>query len=331
MVCLLLLGLLAGRTVHAQIDPVQAGGLALSVDRARLELPGGRALRLDLPPRAEVTSLAELGQGWIAAGSALDEDGRRRLFLMTGDASAARPVLPPPGQPDTERRGAVLLVEDGTLAGLAWLEGDSDRSLSVRAAAWNGHAWRAVEPVSQPGPGSQLALAGAVLADGSWLLAWSAFDGQDDEIVWARRTAEGWSPARPVSGGNSVPDITPALVASGNGALLAWSLYDGESYRVQLARFDGSRWRDERPAGPSGSLFPTFQSVSDHLYLLHLNAFPRSWSVLALDPAGKVLRRGTALSSLVERPVLGEDAESGIRLRWISGRRETTATWEKVP
>lgn len=320
IVCLLLI-LLAG-TVHAQTDPLQSGGLVLHGNR--LEMPGGRSLRLELPHRAEVSALAELSRKeWIVAGSAAGEDGRRTLFLLS--AQGALPA--PPGQQGAQRQGAIFFVEDGTLQGMAWLEGDGDRSLAVRAAEWNGHAWKAVEPVSQPGPGSQIALAGAVLSDGSWLLAWSAYDGEDHEILWARRTAQGWSPARPVSKGNSVPDITPALAAAGNGALLAWSRYDGESYRLQLARFDANAWKDERPVAPSGSFHPSFQG----LYLLHQTAVPRSWSVLELAPSGKVLRRASALSALTERPVLFEDADSigGIRLRWIGAKWE--ARVERVP
>lgn len=327
-VCLVLLigflGSFAGVAAHAQTETLQSGELVVSGDR--LEMPGGRTLRLNLPPRGEVSSLAELGRGWITAGSAPDEGGRRSLFLLSGNG----PIPAPPGQQGRERREPVLLVENGTLAGLVWLEGDGDRMLSVRAAAWNGHAWKEIETVSQPGPGSQLALAGAVLADGSWLLAWSAFDGQDDEIVWARRTAAGWSQPRPVSPNNDIPDITPAVAASGNGALVAWSRYDGESYRLHLARFDRNGWRDERPAGPTGSVFPSFQSTEEGLYLLHLNAFPRAWSVLELNPAGKVLRRATTPSALAERPVLGE-AGGGIRLRWLAGRWEATPKWERVP
>ncbi|MEA2562590.1 MAG: hypothetical protein QOH06_4094 [Acidobacteriota bacterium] len=319
--CLLLFCffLAAAGTVHAQT--LQSGGLVLH--GARLEMPGGRAVPVVLPQRADVSALAELGQGWLAAGSAPGEDGRRTLFLMGSEGA-----LPaPPGQQGAERRGAVFFVEDGTLQGMAWLEGNDDRTLAVRAAEWNGHAWQAVEPVSQPGPGSQIALAGAVLSDGSWLLAWSAYDGEDHEIVWARRTAQGWSPARPISKGNAVPDITPALAASGTGALLAWSRYDGESYRLQLARFDKDGWKDERPVAPSGSFHPSFQGS----YLLYQTAAPRSWSVLELAPSGTVLRRASALSALTERPVLSEDAEGGIRMRWISGEWETRPALERVP
>jgi hypothetical protein len=321
IVCLLLILFLAGAgTVHAQTDPLQSGGLVLHGNR--LEMPGGRSVRLELPQRGEASALAELSRGWVVTGSAEGEDGRRTLFLHS--AEGALPA--PPGQEGAQRRGAVFFVEDGTLQGMAWLEGNDDRSLSVRAAEWNGHAWKAVEPVSRPGPGSQIALAGAVLSDGSWLLAWSAYDGEDHEIVWARRTAQGWSPARPVSKGNSVPDITPALAATGTGALLAWSRYDGESYRLQLARFDANSWKDERPIARSGSFHPSFQG----LYLLHQTAGPRSWSVLELAPSGKVLRRASALSALTERPVLSEDAD-GLRLRWIEGKWEATPALERVP
>ena len=317
IVCLLLI-LFAG-TVHAQTDPLQSGALVLH--GGRLEMPGGRSVRLELPQRAEVSALAELDRGWITAGSAVGEDGRSTLFLISAEGALPAPA----GQQGAQRRCAIFFVENGALQGMAWLEGNDDRSLAVRSAEWNGHAWKAVEPISQPGPGSQIALAGAVLSDGSWLLAWSAYDGEDHEIVWARRTAQGWSPARPVSKGNKVPDITPALAAAGSGALLAWSRYDGESYRLQIARFDANSWKDERPAAPSGSFHPSFQG----LYLLHRTAVPRAWSVLELSPSGKVLRRASALSALTERPVLSEDSEGGLRLRWIGAKWESRA--ERVP
>ena len=321
-VCLLIL--FAG-TVHSQTDSLQAGGLVLHGDR--LEMPGGRSVRVELPRRGEVSALAELDRRWTLAGSAQGEDGRRTLFLLSSEGALPAPS----GQEGAQRQGAVFFVEDGALQGMAWLEGDGERSLAVRAAEWNGHAWKTVEPVSRSGPGSQIALAGAVLSDGSWLLAWSAYDGEDHEIVWARRTAQGWSPARPVSKANAVPDITPALTATGTGALLAWSRYDGESYRLQLARFeagsgkDGS-WKDERPIAPSGTFHPSFQG----LYLLHQTAVPRSWSVLELAPSGKVLRRSEALSALTERPVLSE-GEDGLRLRWPGSRWEAPARWERKP
>jgi hypothetical protein len=335
---LLLLGGTAA--LHAQSDSLQADGMVLSQaaagDTARLELNRDQALRVELPPRGEVASLSSLGTSlntreWIAAGSFPDEDGRR-LFLRTGDRSGSKPLPEPSGQRAVERRSPVLLVENGTLAGLAWLEGDTGSSLAVRAAAWDGHAWRATETVSTPGPGSQTGLTGAVLADGSWLLAWSAVDGEDDEIVWSRRRGDGWTPVRQVSGNNHVPDVTPVLAPAGSGALLAWSRYDGEGYRLRTARFDGGNgWRDERPAAPVHTMYPSFVREGDHTWLVYLNARPRSWAVLELSRSGRPLRRASALSALDERPLVSEDAGGGLRLRWLSSQWEAEASWEKVP
>jgi hypothetical protein len=347
---LLLAGTGAVQAQMAQTDPIQADGMVLSqaADKARLELQGDRVLSVALPPRGEVESLSSLGirdgrdgREWIAAGSfpaRPDEDGRR-LFLVTGDRSGSRPLPEPAGQKGAERRQAVLLVEDGTLAGLAWLEGDTGTTLSVRAAAWDGRGWGAVETVSKPGPGSQVGLTGAVLADGSWLLAWDAVDGEDDEIVWSRRQGEVWTPVRPVSGNNHVPDVNPTLTAAGtagSGALLAWSRYNGEGYQIRTARFDGGGggWKDERPAGPTHSMHPSFVRDGAHTWLVYLSGRPRSWSVLELSDSGRSLRRASALSGLDERPVVSEDADR-LRLRWPSAKWEATPAWEtsleKVP
>ncbi|HSS47824.1 MAG TPA: hypothetical protein VLX28_02650, partial [Thermoanaerobaculia bacterium] len=321
----------------AQEDPVQAAreGLALipQGNSARLELPGGQALSLILPERAEVSSLAATDGGWVAAGSFPDAAGRQRLFLRTGDDKNFRELPEPPGQAFSQRRGPVLLVDGGRLAGLAWLEGDGLRSLAVRAAAWNGRKWQAPQIVSHPGPGSQLALTGAVLADGAWLLAWSAFDGTADEIVWSERVGSAWLPVSRLSTPNQVPDITPALTSTaGGGALIAWSRFDGHGYQMRMARFERGAWVDEHAAGPSGSLYPAFLGASDRPRLLYLEAAARSWSVLDLDAAGKVLAKASlsSPSRSLSRPVVDSVAGS-VRLRWPAEKQQGTATLERVP
>jgi hypothetical protein len=323
--------------VSAQL---QADGMVLSVsgETGVLELAGDRSVSLILPSRGQIDGLAALGaldsgREWIAAGSAPDDAGRH-LFLLTGDGESSRMLPAPPGQAGVDRRSPVLLVRNETLLGIAWLEGDTASSLSVRAAAWDGGAWQDVETVSAPGPGSQTGLSGAVLADGSWLLAWSAVDGEDDEIVWSRRAGDRWTPVRPVSENNHVPDVSPVLTAAGTGALLAWSRYDGEDaggYRLRTASFDGDGWRGERPAGPVHSMYPSFVRDGGHLYLLYLSARPRSWSVLELSASGQSLRRASALSALDERPVVGEGEGGGLRLRWPAAKWEADAAWEKLP
>ena len=223
-------------------------------------------------------------------------------------------------------------MDSGRLAGLAWLEGEDDRSLAVRAAAWNGRRWLTARKISHSGPGSQLALTGAVLGDGSWLLAWSAYDGTADEIVWSRRLGNEWLPVSRVSAANAVPDVTPALTATagtaGDGALLAWSRYDGHGYQLRIARFERGEWRDERAAAPSGSLYPTFLGDPDRPRLLYLEASPRAWSVLDLDGAGRVTAKASVSSPSADRPVVSF-ANRSVRMRWTSAKRESRPRWKR--
>jgi len=333
---LILCWAVAAKAAAAQEEPLQAfrDGRTLTLvpgagNTAVLELPGGRTQRLDLPDRAQAAALVLLDGGWAMAGSYPDATGGRRLFLLRGNDASARPLPEPPGQEGAERRDPVLLVDGGRLAGLAWLEGDGPRSLSVRAASWTGKGWQTPQRVSFPGPGSQLALAGAVLDDGSWLLAWSAFDGEDDEIVWSRRIGETWLPVRRLSAGNAVPDITPALTSVRGGALIAWSRYDGHGYQLRTARFDRGEWRDERAAAPTGSLYPSFLAGPDGMHLLYMEAWPRAWSVLALDGEGRVAARASIASAL-DRPVVAFDGDE-VRMRWPAEKRETSARWGKTP
>jgi len=321
----------------AQEDPVQAAreGLVLipQGSAARLELPGGGTLPVSLPDRAEVSSLAATDGGWVAAGSSPDAAGRQRLFLLSGNDKSFRSLPEPPGQTGTQRRGPVLLVDGGRLAGLAWLEGDGGRSLAVRAAVWNGRKWQAPQVVSHPGPGSQLALTGAVLADGAWLLAWSAFDGTADEIVWSEREGTTWLPVRRLSVPNQVPDITPTLTATaGGGALIAWSRFDGHGYQMRMAHFERGRWADEHVAGPSGSLYPAFLGAPDRPRLLYLEAAARSWTVLDMDAEGKVQAKASLASPSrsLSRPIV-DSLGGSVRLRWLAEKQQRTTTLERVP
>lgn len=347
-VCLLLflvlaLGALVPSRAMAQDEPLQAlaspgaEGQILTLiptaqtpDTARVELPGGQVVAAALPARATVSSFAALDGGWVAAGSAPDASGGRRLFLLRGDDRAAHPLPAPPGQTGRSRSGPVLLVDGGRLAGVAWLEGDGERASAVRAAVWTGSAWKAPERVSFPGPGSQLGLTGAVLADGSWLLAWSAFDGHDDEIVWSRKVGASWQPVKRLYPDNAVPDITPALSATADGgALIAWSRYDGHGYALRMARFARDGWQDEHAAAPSGSLYPAFLGAAK---LLYLDAAPHGWSVLDLDPSGRAKARASVASAL-DRPAVrfsGGTAE----MRWPAEKVRASAPFapvERVP
>jgi hypothetical protein len=305
--------------------------------KARLELASGERVAPRLPAGAEPVNTAALGDhGWVV--TALREQ-EIVVQMAEGNRGAAATTLPaPPAFGGSVRREPLPLVEDGRLSGLVWLEGDGPRGLGVRSARWNGRSWEAAQTIAAPGPGSQLALSAALLADGTWLLAWSAFDGHDDEIVWSRQAADGtWSAPRRVAADNAVPDVTPALTATADGALLAWSRFDGTGYQVVTARFRGGRWAEPRAAAPTGSLFPAFQAVSGGgtpgtgAWLLYETAAPRGWAAVEIDGSGQ-----TGLSARVTRTAAaGHDQpvveaapdRSGVTFRWPGTGEERAASW----
>ncbi len=318
----------------AQEDPLTAvlpggsGTLVLEVtgeDAARLTRTDGvSGTILPLPQDARVTSLAATDDGWVVAGSFPSADGSRRLFVRRG--AEGEKVVEDVRAPDRLsrapiRRSPVLLVDDGTLAGVAWLEGAGERALSVRASAWNPEGFSAPQRVSGVGPGTQTALRGTVLADGSWMLVWTAFDGTDDEVVWSRRVGESWLPVERLGVSNTVPDIVPAVTASGTGALAAWSRYDGRDYRLVGARFNGDEWTELPWYGPPGSLYPSFRGrrtapalrhrappgmVGDALDGRRAGAPPRPGVRRRLPPAGADRRRGRPAGTAATRR--GRDA-----------------------
>jgi hypothetical protein len=322
----------------------RAPALVSTTGEARLEFVTGRRIAAKLPQGAELEASAALDTGWLAAGTqpAAGTSGARDLLLLTGDGgvdSQAVSTLPsPPGRTGTLRQEPLPLVDDGRLAGLAWLEGDSRRSLGVRFAAWNGAGWDMPQVVAPPGPGSQLALTAARLADGSWLLAWSAFDGKDDEIVWTREHSGAWSRPRRVAADNAVPDTTPALTTVSGGALLAWSRYDGSDYRVVTSRFRNGKWTRPETAAGAGTFYPTFEPAgAGKPLLLYRTADPQGWEALAVDTAGRPLRRAAvpaaSEASARTRPQITENAE-GVSFRWPAAQgpgAERAAAWERQP
>jgi hypothetical protein len=333
----------------AAIDPLQvetADGswfLIQAGASARLELPAGKTVSVPLPAGTELRSLAPLAEGWLAAGTTAAAEGSRRLLLLRGDDRSAR-LIAAPATAGRLSHAPLLLSRDGRLAGLAWLEGEGERRFAVRAARWTGRGWAAAVTVAPPGSGSQLALTGAVLADGSWLLAWSAQDGNDADIWWSRLQAGSWSTPQRVSRDNAVPDITPSLVAAGKGALIAWSRYDGDSYRLHRARFrddsrDGrQRWQEEAATGSPSTLYPKFLAGSaERPRLLFLNARAGSWELEELDATGRILRKAAApgdRKTAGERPMVLDESQE-VRFRWsltspkASPIPEVTSRWER--
>jgi hypothetical protein len=253
------------------------------------------------------------------------------LAAAGATAQAPAAALPePPALGPLVDEATPFYDPQGRLRGMAWLEGVARNRFAVRFAAWNGAAFGPAETIAPPGPGSQLALAGTRLADGRLLLAWAAFDGEDDEIVAALRSADGrWSAPAPVAAGNATPDITPAVTADGEGALVAWSRFAEGEYRVAVARFDGERFREPRFAAGAGSLYPSFEPApAGGARLLYRTARPRGWAVAELDRSGGVRRTVALASEERERPRVDFDGDR-VRLSWGTGadERRVESAW----
>jgi hypothetical protein len=338
-------------SAHAGEPPLQASFEGSSVvawqaaDTARVEVYAAGIRSFDrslaLPPGAQLDSVAATTGGFLLAGSAITADGGRSIFVLQGSADdpdresfRRLPPLPVAAAEARVREQPVLLSDGGTLAGIAWLEGPSPQAMEVRAARWDGERWRRVEQVSAGAPGEQIALTGTVLNDGSWLLAWTRFDGEDDETVYAWRLADEWSAPRRVGEDNGVPDIVPALAAVPGGALLAWSRYDGNDYRLMTARFAGGAWSPPRWSGPAGSVFPSFADAGSargagatqqgaSRTLLYRTAAPRGWTVVELDSEGVPLRHAKIVSPGSARPSFEIEAD-GVRFLW-PGRKKASA------
>jgi len=149
-----------------------------------------------------------------------------------------------------------------------------------------------------------------VLADGTWLLAWSAFDGEDDEVMWSAHRNERWTEPRRVAAGNHVPDVTPALRSDGGGALLVWSRYDGNDYRLVLSRFAGGRWGSAEWAGGRGTILPRWQGET----LTFRDAAAGAWVAARLDATDR-LRAEAALAAPPEPRPVAERGDGAVRLR----------------
>lgn len=266
----------------------------------------------------------------LPAATVRGESGRGVLLeagateMVVGD----RAVALPPQVAAAATAPTAVTEPAGALAGLAWLDGVDRGALAVRWTPWLGDGWGRPETVAAPGPGSQLALTATTLDDGTPLLAWSRFDGSDDEIYWSRRDAAGWSAPARLARDNQVPDVTPALTHVPGGALAAWSAFDRGSgqYRVLVSRYDGSAWSAPRPVAGPGSLYPSFESGGVRPVLLYRTAAPRGWAVLELDGAARPQRRAavaTAPVAVPRRPVVDGDA------LLLDGAR-VALTWEEL-
>ncbi len=312
------------------VQPAGGPGLTLTPysDGARIETADGRVRAVALPADAGLVGAAGLEDGWIAAGFRHRPEGR--TLLLVAETGGSVKQLPAPGDARPRPRSSpALLVDGGRLAGLAWLEGEGLHSLGVRVARWQAGAWSPAEVISPPARGSQLALRGTVLADGAWLLVWTAFDGGDDEVFWTVGRDGLWSPPERLHADNRVPDILPDVAPAGDGALAAWSRYDGNDYRLALAVYRGGAWAEVIVPSAAGASDPGFVAGGLPI-LLYRSAAPRAWNALELTLDGRPLRRAAAVTDGAARPALVAGA-GRLTLRWPLAAQQVSTPWEPLP
>lgn len=204
---------------------------------------GNSRRNLRLADGVWMQAIERLGErGWIATGTS-DRLTGRSLLLKIKKGSRVRTLTAP-----SQDRGSIAwwplpMVHRSELVGLVWFEGDRMDRLAVVGSRWLGDGWAQPEVISPPGVGSQAGLTATVLADGSWMLAWTRWDGEDDEVVWSLGDGKRFSRPAPVHPGNAVADILPSVLADGRGAIIAWSQERSNRYVLQMARFDGRGWR----------------------------------------------------------------------------------------
>ena len=285
-------------------------------------------VRVELPPGATIRDLEPTSEGWLAAGRLPAGDGIDLLLIESGLEGSD--LLPVPARSSARYRGQpVLFLRHQKLVGLAWAEGDGPRQFEIRAASWSDKSWGPTETVSPRGPGSQVGPAGVVLEDGTWLLVWSAYDGDDSEIVWSRRVGAEWTAPESIHPGNAVPDVTPDVVALDGGALVVWSWFDGNDYRLRSARWFGGTWLVGEAFGGKGSGEPRLMHDDGGVYLLYPSVEPAAWTVLEMDRAGIDRRSATVPGDRVERPLLLLRSADGSLLRWSS--EDQLLDWRGLP
>ena len=330
--------LIAGSATAAQspanlVQPTEGRrGLVLAAGpgQAQIEHPDGRSQRITLRRDEQLTEMVETWAGWVAAGTR-GAGEHRELVVLGQQEEGIQRLAVPPDQSGLMRLRPILLTEWDRLVGMVWLEGNDYDGLAVHAADWDGHAWSAPTRVSPAGAGNQTGLTGLVLANGTWLLVWSQFDGHDDELFWSLRHGTTWSDPKKLDLDNRAPDISPHLARHSRGALLAWSRYDGSDYRLLLARFRGGRWRAPEPQGAPGLLEPRFARREDQTYLIYRTAWPSDWTVAKISSEGGLAHQAVFPEAPAGRPVLRTAGQGGATLRWPSIRRRIEAPWERVP
>lgn len=323
--------LLAAVPAAAQTLEARGAAGALQVKKSpagwQLEQKGVRTA-LPVPPTAQLMSLAAAGDTFVAAGL---ERGNQSVVLVVvrGSGNNVQRLNAPVVPVGDMAMGVTPVVGPAGLEVLFWIEGKTPQAGALKAALWDGSAFGATATLSPVGPGTQTALQTLRLPDGSWLAVWSAYDGQDDEILWSRGSIHGWSPAKALTS-NILPDITPALRSNGEGALLVWSFYDGNDYRLKSATFRDWTWTDGEVFGGKGTSLPSFADLAVPT-LTFRQADPESWRVVEMTPEGKKIREASLAAGTRRAPKILSADDKSVTLEWSASDAEASPVSIVVP
>jgi len=328
---LLSLGLVLTSPLAAQMLQTRtpAGAASLQKTAVGWRVDQGHGLvTLPVPSSVHFTAFQPSGATLFVAGVNGGPLGQS-LVLVRGQGKDFQALPTPLIPPEHVVLSPMPILGPAGLEALLWIEGVSLQEGAVKSALWNGSSFAPAQTLSPAGPGTQTALQAVRLQGGSWLAAWSAFDGQDDEIVWSRFDGQSWSTPQPISS-NQVPDITPALKANGKGALLVWSFYDGNDYRLQAASFEDGKWQMGEVFGGKGASYPTFAETQGAT-LLFRQIDPESWQVVELSEDAKALRRASIPTSTRKVPAILAADQDAVTIEWSFTDRGTNPVSIAVP
>lgn len=299
--------MLEARSAQGAATLLQKSSAGWQVDR------GQGPVVLPVAPGVHFTALRAAGNDFVAAGVERVPQGIA-LVVVRGQGPQVEVLDVPQVTPgDFAMIPAPILGPEG-LEALLWIEGKNQQTGGVKFASFAGGAFGPVKTLAPPGPGTQTGLEAIRLADGSWLAVWSAYDGQDDEILWSRGSTQGWSPPKALTA-NLVPDLTPILRPTRTGALMVWSFYDGNDYRLQSARFEDWSWNIGEVFGGKGSSQPFF-AETPRTTVAFRQVEPEAWRVVELNDDA-TLGREVSLPTATRRPptILAMD-DQAVTIEW---------------
>ena len=274
---------------------------------------------LELPTRSVAT-----------AGVRSDEGGTRALVVLVDENGGGTREIPLPSARGLAQATPKLLAPRTreTAFAVTWFEGSSlgQRELFFAHALDDGSdaGPRFSRPVRLAGraPGSQVALDAVTLADGRYLLTWSAYDGTDTEILYMVGDGESWSRPRRVHDGDDTPDSFPTLVATPAGAVVAWNSLEGHTYAVMTSTFDGEGWSAPRRLVAAPGVEPAWARGADRPLLSFRQR--GQWVLVEAASDGSARRRTTA-PELSERPTVLALDERGVVVRNAAAQSRRSA------